>query len=487
MSIFSRLMRRKPAPRKQATRNYSGSITAPRYADFNASERSADAELVSSLVVLRGRSRNLARNNPHARRYMQLMQDNIVGENGFRLQVNALNEANGGVDTAGNRRIEEAWRMWAKNVTTDGKMTFREASELVVRTWCRDGEVFIQKIRNSRYRDRFSLYFIEADRIDVTLNQKNASTGNQIRMGVEVDSHGTPVAYHALTYHPGDTDWTAIPSNRKYVRIPAAEIIHIYEKSRPGQTRGEPPMCGIMTDAKMLAGYREAEITNRRLSAAKMGFFKRIMPGAGPVAGIADSEDPDTGALEMDIEPGKMSVLPEGYEFDKFDSSGSTTDYADFEKQIIRSMAAGLNVSYYSLAMDLSDASFSSMRQGALSERDFYRGMQVFFIEEFAVKVYSEWLASSLEFGDVGIPLFRYDKFLNAAYFRPRGWKWVDPSKDVKAAIDAYENNMTSLTHVVGEQGRELNEVVDEIVAERKLLDAAGLTPQEVVAPNDKP
>ena len=481
MSIWTRLRRAVSGVTKpiRAARNYTGASILARYSDFTVSVRSADSELMNSLVTLRGRSRNLARNNPHARRYIQLMQDNIVGENGFRLQVRAKNQ-NGGTDTAGNKRVEAAWKKWARKVTTDRKMSFREATNLVVRTWCRDGEVFIQKVQNARYPDSFSLHFIEADRIDETLNHRNPKNGNSIRMGVEVDQFGAPVAYHALTYHPGDTDWTSIPSNRKYVRIPADQMMHIYLKLRPGQTRGEPPMSGILTDTKMLGGYREAEITNRRLSSAKMGFFRRVM-GSGPVAGIADAEDADTGALEMEVEPGKITVLPEGYEFDKFDASGSTTDYADFEKQILRSIAAGLGPSYVDLAMDLEGVSYSSIRQGALSDRDFYRGMQKFFMEEFADPTFGDWFASALDFGDVGVPSLRYDKFRDAAYFRPRGWQWVDPAKEIKAAVTANENNMASLTHIVGEQGRELDEVIGEIQAEREMLKKAGLLAEDVV------
>jgi lambda family phage portal protein len=463
-----------PARAGTGRRSYAGAANVARYADFTASERSADAELYVSLVTLRARSRNLARNNPHIRRYIQLMQDNIVGANGFQLQVKATNESNGGPDTAGNRRVEDAWRRWSRTATADGMMTMREATNLAVRTWARDGEVIVQKVRGRKYRDGMALYFIEADRLDITLNSR-ASNGNRIKMGVEIDDVERPVAYHFLTYHPGDTDWTSIPSQKKHQRIPASDIVHHYIKSRPGQTRGEPPMCGIMTDAKMLAGYREAEITNRRIAAAKGGFFARLA-GAGDVKGIADAQDPDTGTLEMEAEPGKFSVLPEGYEFRAFDPAGSSTDYADFEKQIIKSMAAGLGTSYVDLAMDLEGVSFSSARHGALTDRDFYRGMQRFFIEQFVMPIYSDWLSSALDFGDVGLPAFRFDKFNDASYFRGRGWSWVDPLKDVNASIKAHENNMVSLTHIAGEQGRELEDVIDEIVAERKMMESKGVS-----------
>lgn len=470
-----------PKPsRRLAVRQYNAASFAARFSDFKGSNSSADAMLRDNLETLRNRSRDLARNNPHLVRFVSLMQSNIVGHRGFALQVKATN-ANGGTDRSGNNRIEEAFRLWSRSVTGDGMMSFREASALAVRTWCRDGEVFVEKVRDPKFRDAFALHFIEADQIDHTLNQTNPLTQNQIRMGVEVDKYGAPVAYHALTYHPGDSDW-AVSGRRKYRIIPADRMIHVYVKTRPGQTRGEPPMAPVMTDAKMLAGYRDAEITNRRVSAAKMGFFVQ-REDAGPIAGVADSVGAD-GQLEMEVEPGKFSTLPMNTEFRTFDPSGSSTDYAAFEKQIIRSIATGLGPSYTDLAMDLEGVNYSSIRQGALADRDFYRGMQAFFIERFAFKVYETWLDYSMMYGEVGIPLSRFNKFFEGSYFRPRGWSWVDPMKETNAAIKGIENNLTSITQVIADGGRDYEEVFNELRDERAMLKEMGLTP--LVAQPDK-
>ena len=467
--------RSQPARRRTpgtAARQYSGASMAARFGDFNASNLSADAELRNNIEVLRNRSRDLARNNPHVVRFMSLMENNIVGSRGFALQVKAMN-ANGGTDRGGNARVEEQFRLWSRKVTGDGLMTMRSATNLAVRTWCRDGEVFCMKVRSSRFRDGLGLFFIEADQIDHTLNQTNPETGNSIRMGVEVDEYGAPLAYHALTYHPGDSDWATI-GKRKYRRILAKDMIHTFIKSRPGQTRGEPPMAPIMTDSKMLAGYRDAEITNRRVAAAKMGFFVQ-KEDAGPIAGMADVVTSD-GQLEMEAEPGKISTLPMNTDFKSWDPSSSTTDYAAFEKQIIRSIAAGLGPSYTDLAMDLEGVNYSSIRQGALADRDFYRGMQAFFVERFMFEVYGEWLDHAMQFGKLNIPSSRYDKFYDGTYFRPRGWSWVDPMKETNAAVKAIENNLTSLTQVIGETGRDHEDVFTELQDEKLLLTEKGLS-----------
>ena len=453
-------------------RSYVAASSKARFADFSKSILSPDAELVPALNTLRARSRDMVRNNSYARRWLQLMQDNIVGAAGFAFQTRAK-QPDGNMDKFGNAAIEEAWRTWSTaKVTADGMMVCREACNLAVRAWCRDGEAFVQKVYGSQFIDGFALHFVEADYIDETLNRR-AANGNDIRMGVEVDKYGGVVAYHVLTQHPGDNTWNSV-QGRKYNRVLAKDMIHVFVKSRPGQTRGEPPMSAVMTDSKLLAGYREAEITHRRLAASKMGFFTSEEKNTD-LGVLADGNDGADSGYSMDVEPGRMSALPVGMRFEQFDASSHSTDYADFEKQILRSMAAGLGVSYNALAMDLEGVSYSSIRQGALEERDFYRGMQTFFIEQFLQPVFKTWLRYALDFGDIPLPAAKFDKFYNASKFSGRGWSWVDPQKEINAFKIAREENMISLTQIAAQQGRDVEETLNEIEAEKAMIEAKGL------------
>ena len=83
-----------------------------------ASSFSADSELKTSFVVLRNRSRDLARNNEYAKRYLNLVKTNVVGEKGFSVQVRARNDDRS-LDAVGNAIIENAFTSWGRMGNAD--------------------------------------------------------------------------------------------------------------------------------------------------------------------------------------------------------------------------------------------------------------------------------------------------------------------------------------------------------------------------------
>lgn len=78
-----------PKPFRRNRRNYAGANQGRLFADFIGSSFSADSELRNALPVLRNRSRELARNNEYAKRYLNLIKTNVIGDHGFSLQVRA--------------------------------------------------------------------------------------------------------------------------------------------------------------------------------------------------------------------------------------------------------------------------------------------------------------------------------------------------------------------------------------------------------------
>ena len=152
-------------------RSYSAANSGNLFNDFKASERSADSELRPALRSIRSRSRDLARNNEYAKKYLNLLKINVVGEKGFTLQVKATDTI-GKLDQDGNQKVESAFRKWGKlgNCTVDGSMSWIDAQKLAVECLARDGEVFIVKHRGSAFHDSFALEFLEPDQID---EQKN--------------------------------------------------------------------------------------------------------------------------------------------------------------------------------------------------------------------------------------------------------------------------------------------------------------------------
>jgi len=471
MGIFD-LLKGKKADQEPKTkvfkRSYSAASTGRLFADFTSSPLSSDAELRTALPKLRERSRELARNNEYARKYFSLLRSNVVGDNGFQLQVKALDSV-GKLDQSGNDAVEKAFKKWAKrgNCTVDGKMSWVEAQKLAIESLARDGEVFIVKHRSARFEDSFSLEFIEPDQIDHTYNKK-LDGGREIRMGVELDEFRRPTAYYALTYHPGDSEY-AFTTGPKYKRIPADKVIHVYMHNRAGQTRGEPWLASAIDSLKQLGALREASVINARIGASKMGFFTSPA-GDGFTADEMDGEVPI-----MSVEPGTFHQLPTGVDFKTFDPDYPTSEFDSFHKSVLKGIASGMGVSYAALSNDLESTSYSSIRQGALEERDNYKNMQKFLIDQMIMPIYEAWLGAAMEMNSFGIPLRQYDRFLEASSLRGRSWSWVDPTKEINAAISGLKAGVIPLADVAAQYGKDVEELVSQIARDRDIAEQFGV------------
>lgn len=473
MGIFDFFKRPTKQPSFQR-RNYAAASKGRLFADFVGSNRSADSEIRWALRDLRNRSRDLERNNEYFRRYLQLLRTNVVGENGFRLQVRGR-DINRNIDVLGNQLVEDAWAEFSRrgNCTADGRMSLIDLQNHVITGMARDGEVFLRVVKGKFLRHGIAVQVIEPDRVDEEMNERYRN-GNDVRMGVELNEYKAPVAYHILLNHPGDYDYTTLASGTKRVRIPASEIMHIYRAERADQTRGVPWSTAAISALKMLHGYREAELVAARTAASKMGFF--TSPAGDGFMPDGYEEAGGQGSPIYEASPGTFAQLPAGVEFTPFDPSHPTSAFADFEKSILRGIAGGLGVSYTSLANDLEGTSYSSIRQGALEERDFYRTLHKFMVEHFLDPLYRIWLDHVIEFGHTSITgPGKYEKFSREFLFRARGFQWVDPLKEINAAVVGLQNGILSHSDIAANYGRDAEDTFAAIEQDKKIAEQYGL------------
>ncbi len=136
MGIFDFLNRSekpKQVKYKSLFRNYGGANSGRLFGDFVASSFSADSELKNALPVLRNRSRDLARNNEYAKRFLNLIKTNVVGEKGFNTQIRARNP-DMGLDVAGNQIIENAFAEWGRlgNADVTGRLSWLDCQRVIV-------------------------------------------------------------------------------------------------------------------------------------------------------------------------------------------------------------------------------------------------------------------------------------------------------------------------------------------------------------------
>ena len=468
MGFLDWFQSREETPRRK--RSYAAANMGRLFADFPGSERSADSELNPAISRMRARTRDLARNNEYAKRYLTLLKNNVIGERGFTFQSKALDSV-GRLDVSGNSALEASWRSWGRlgNPTVDGRLSWIDAQKLAIESLARDGEIFVVLHRGSGFHDSFALEFIEPDQVDDEKTER-LSDGRQIRMGVEMDKFHRPVAYHVLSNHPGDYDFAVQSYSSKHRRIPAADMIHCFLPLRAGQTRGEPWMASALSSIKQLGALREAAIVNARIGASKMGFFTSGSGDQFLPDGVADDE-----TITMVCEPGSFHTLPAGVQFSSFDPQYPSNEFADFHKACLKAIASALGVSYTSLSNDLEATSYSSIRQGALEERDHYRSLQGFMEQHFIRPVFDRWLESAMEMDSFGIPIRQYERFRDAAQFRGRSWNWVDPQREMNAALMGLRSGVLSLQDVASNYGKDVEELLSQIARDKTLMEQFGV------------
>jgi lambda family phage portal protein len=454
-------------------------------ADWITSSLSADLELRGGLRKMRQRSRNLANDNDYAERFLKLIVNNVLGANGIGLQAKNVGNKDKLKDDV-NAAIELSWGEWGtkKNCAINGRMSWQDVQDLYIRSLVIDGEVFIQKIRGySKSKHKFAIQFVDPDQVDVNLNKRPSQTGsiigtngtvitttNEIKMGVEIDSDQRVVAYYVIQGHPSEV------GRRTYLRVLAQDMLHSFMFRRINQNRGVPWMHTAMLRMGMLSKYEEAELIAARVGASKMGFI------TSKTGDEYTGEKTESGDLEMTVEPGGIEQLPEGMDFKPWDPNHPNAGFKDFVKTMIRAMAAGLGINYNSLANDLEATNFSSLRAGTLEEREFYKWIQRFMIQNFCQEIFDEWLPMAMLSGALAIPGADPEKF-NTIKWRPRGWPWVDPFKDAQASVLLLENNLTTLEEIAAEEGKDWEEMLLQRKKEFDKIKELGLEPIAQPAP----
>jgi lambda family phage portal protein len=493
--------------RGAGTKAYEAGITNRLTSDWcGISRLSADAELQGKLHVIRARSRDGEQNDPYMENFLRLKENNVVGPDGFTLQMKVkksetINAETGEIEIAYeaaiNREIERGWKRYCRreNYLVTKNMDAVAADRVICRTYNRDGSALIRKVRGYPLNEfQFALQLFEPDYLDnqavefryVACScpeqfglQPCESGRHEVRMGVELQGDWKfPVAYWLLAQHPGDNFFGSSFSSRR-IRVVVDDIIHPFVVKRIEQTEGIPAMVAAMLRLQMLGGYDEATLVSARAAAQKMGFLEKDIPDS-----IADqfADEWAEGQATINSSPGEIEELPMGVRFKSWDPTNPNDSYAPFIKTQLRGAACAGGVSYTSLANDIESVNYSSIRAGLLEERTGYRGEQKFFITEIKRQAFEAWLPMAILTGAVKVPMARLAEYTDdeTAIFTGRGWDWVDPKNDVQSAEAAIAAGLSTRTIELAKRGLDFEEVNAELSREQKMRDAAGLkSPEE--------
>lgn len=319
------------------------------------------------------------------------------------------------------------------------KQSSTAIQELVIRHLVVAGEFLaLHREINGRY----ALQILDADQLD---RGKTAELddGSFIASGVECDRFGRILGYWILPALPNDFRNVSTES----IRFDAEDVVHAFERTRPGQTRGVSALAPILPMLESASTAQEAGLTKLKVAAI--------------VAGIvvsADGDDAFTGDINPTLEPGSVIRLRPGESFQSF-QGGEAGDLPAFLKNTHRLVAAAIGTSYEALTADVSDTNYSSARFGDQNakRRAESRRWHVL-IEQVLEPMFRRWNAVEVMAG-------RRADALEPDWIDP-AWPSIDPTKDAEAETAWLNAGLKSRKEIIAASGRDPKTVMAEIKAD---------------------
>jgi lambda family phage portal protein len=431
----------------EGTRKYEAASKAKRAENWISVTSSAIVESRSALSILKGRSRELFRNNPFHKRAIEAIKTNVIGTGIVPTPSNLS-------DTQ-DKIVRDLWKRWAgkKGCDFTGKDTFFGLQNLVMKAVAESGECIIRKRTVNDKKFPLQLQVQEGDVIDSSKDQTVSDTGNEIVQGIEFDKKGKVVAYWLFDKHPDDT------FDHVSRRIPAEFVIHVFWRDRPEQLRGIPFGVAAFTRLFDLDGYQDAELMRQKVAAC----FTAFVHDASPQPVEADTADLDYDKMQ----PGRIEELPVGRTV-TFSSPPTTQNYDPYTRAVLRSIAVGYGVTYEVMTGDYSNVNFSSGRMGWIEMHRYINELQWrMFIPQFCDDVW-QWFCEAMNLMN-GTPAE-----IDVDWTTPRR-EMIDPVKETKALSEMVRNGFMSWQEVVRELGYDPRETLKQLAADKTSFDEEGL------------
>jgi len=443
----------------QQVRRYDAAGHGRRTTGWYAPGSSAQTEVQNAITYLRNRSREMCRNNPYAENAVKEIANNTIGT-GIIPKAIELSKLQ-------TRRLKTAWANWADSTTCDydGHTNLYGLQHLAVRTLAESGECIIRKHTMPGSTIPLQLQVLEGDYIDTTKHslQQNG-TDNYILYGIEFNSNHKVVAYWLYQSHPGD----AVNFNTSLIsnRIPAEEIIYLFEKKRPGQFRGVPMGHAAMLRLKDFEEYEDAQLIRQKIAAC-FSVFVTDTDNSGTIAAAGKAE---ADRIEK-VEPGIIEYLPPGKQVTMANPPDAGANYEPYTKTVLRGVAVGYGMDYVTLTGDYTAVNYSSGRMGWLK---FQRNIDVLqwnmVIPQMCNKMWQWFIQAANIMGYI-----KQDAV--AVRWTPPRRQMIDPVRETEGLEKSVRAGFTSWPEAIRQNGDDPDEVFNEMIEAAKQFDAASLMP----------
>lgn len=465
---------RKPAPVSGPARAYYEAARESRFRRFHLDGGHPDNLVRQGAKALRDQARYLERNHDLARGILRTLVNNIVGASGIGIEPQPR-LADGSIHDELAARLRWLWVEFQRRPEVTWRMSFAKCQRAIARTWLRDGEGFAQMLMGSvpglvhGSGVPFSLEIFEPDYLPMDYDDP----GKGIRQGVEMNAWGRPRAFHFHRQHPQDI----FGAQGGYKRIPAQNVLHLYNCDRLHQARGVSEFASVLGRLEDVRDYEESERVAAKLAARLTMYVRRGSP---------EAYDPDIDPRESDAHGNKLpreigleagtilDNLGPGEEVGVIDTKRPNINAVLWRQGQLRAVAAGIGASYSSIARDY-NGTYSAQRQELVEQWVNYAVLTDDFVGMFIRPVWENFVSTAWQSGALDVPREVLPETVDDALFIGQSMPWINPLHEAQAALELVQAGFASEPEVIRRRGGNPRDVLEQIAAWRRAVASHGL------------
>lgn len=438
-----------------------------------------DADSMTRLELLR-KARYFERNNAIVQRLLDLFEQYTVGTGLVFVPASSDEEWN---------RFQRPWfNEWCRFPDLQSRQNFGTLQGLITRSWAVDGEVFVQKTRG-RLRPNGQSFprvvLIESQRVETP---PELFGDDQIVDGIRIDGNGRPASYFVRSGNG---------SKEHYDEVPAEEMIHVFEPTRPGQYRGLTHFYPILNDVHdlddlqllTLDGAKEAasiiniiqtktgELSSSQLRALRYNIGTNP---SGATAATSGGSGNTREAYYNDVFKGRTKVLKKDDEFKQFAVTRPSQSELQLWDHLTNKICTGFGIS--KLLVFPFSVQGTVVRADLDSTAAFFRVRSSFLASKMTEvwEYVTEWGTRNVR--ELADPPVDWRRIKVRA---PRGVN-VDVGRNSTALIEEYIAGFRTLEGICGELGDDWVETIEqrslELKKAREVEERDGHAPGTLVA-----
>lgn len=446
---------------------YDGAGRGRRMASWDAPSSGPNAAIDTGLQTLRNRSSDAVRNDWSGESIVTKWVTNLIGI--------AITPRFRRIKNKGRRdRVNNLFADFVREADADCILNLFGMQTLITRSWLERGEAFARR-RYRRASDGLAVpmqvQLLEAEMVpNFNADQfKGMSAANKIRSGFEYDPRGKRVAFWVYKEHPNDNPGTigSAPSADLLVRIPAEDMVHLFEPKRIGQRRGVSILAPILARLRNINDYEDVTLERQKIANLFVAFIRRTLPNLDPtdpnhamLSGMVAELDAEGSPL-VPMRPGLLQELDDGQEVTFANPPDPSTTYSDYMRTSHLGTAAGGGVPYELMSGDIAGVSDRALRVVINEFRRFNEQRQWQIIIPMFCERVIRWFAEAALLSGA-IDADEFDDVVRAEH-APHGWAYIHPVQDVQGKALEVKNGFKSRSGVIGAHGDD----PDAIDAER--------------------